>query len=121
MEISIEEFEKEILEVLEDLPQKFKDKFKNIDFLIEEDSVSPLIKGKSGGSRYTLGLYHGLPMPAKTHRGQSSPDRIIIYKSSIEAVSRDRKSLKRNIKRVVLHEIGHYFGISEERLRELGY
>jgi predicted Zn-dependent protease with MMP-like domain len=121
MEISIEEFEKEILEVLENLPQKFKDKFENIDFLIEEEGISPLIKGKSGGSRYTLGLYHGFPMPSKTHRGQPFPDRIIIYKRSIEAVSRNSKSLKRNIKRVVLHEIGHYFGISEERLRELGY
>ncbi len=121
MEISIEEFEKEILEVLENLPQKFKDKFENIDFLIEEESISPLIKGKSGSSRYTLGLNHGFPMPSKTHRGQPFPDRIIIYKRSIEAVSRNSKSLKRNIKRVVLHEIGHYFGISEERLRELGY
>ena len=48
------------------------------------------------------------------------PDRIIIYKKSIEAVSRDRKSLDRTIKRVVLHEIGHYFGLDEKRLRELG-
>lgn len=121
MEISIEEFEKEILKVLEDLPRKFKDKFENIDFLIEEEGISPLIGGKSGSPRYTLGLYHGLPMTSKTHRGQLFPDRIIIYKRSIEAVSRDIKSLKRNIKRVVLHEIGHYFGISEKKLKDLGY
>ena len=121
MKISIEEFEKEILEVIEDLPQKFKDKFENIEFLIEEDGISPLIEGKSGNLRYTLGLYHGLPVTSKTHRSQIFPDRIIIYKKSIEAVSDDIKILKKNIKKVVLHEIGHYFGIGEKRLKELGY
>lgn len=121
MEISIEEFEAEILEVLKDLPQKFKDKFENIGFLIEEEEVSPDLQKKVGTGRYTLGLYHGLPMTSKTGRGQRFPDKIIIYKKSIEAVSRDLASLKKNINRVVLHEIGHYFGLSERRLRELGY
>jgi predicted Zn-dependent protease with MMP-like domain len=121
MEISIEEFEKEIMDILEGLPQKFKDKFENIEFLIDEERTSPLLTKHSDRPHYTLGLYHGVPMTSKTSRGQQLPDRIIVYKKSIEAVSRNRKSLKKNIKRVVLHEIGHYFGISEKRLRELGY
>ena len=121
MEISIEEFEAEILSILEDLPQKFKDKFDNISFLIEEENISPFIKDKSGGPRFTLGLYHGVPMTSKGSRNRSFPDKIVIYKKSIEAVSRDMVSLKKNIKRVVLHEIGHYFGLSEDRLKELGY
>ncbi len=121
MEISIEEFESEILDILETLPQKFKDKFDNISFLIEEENISPFINDKSGGPRFTLGLYHGVPMTSRGNRNMPCPDRIIIYKKSIEAVSRDTVSLKRNIKRVVLHEIGHYFGLSEDRLKELGY
>ena len=121
MEISIEEFESEILGVLEDLPQKFKDKFDNISFLIEEDSISPFLHDKSGGPRYTLGLYHGVPLTSVGSRSRHLPDKIIIYKKSIEAVSRNRASLNENIKRVVLHEVGHYFGLSEDRLRELGY
>ena len=121
MEMSIEEFESEILDVLENLPQKFKDKFDNISFLIEEENISPFIQNKSGGPRFTLGLYHGVPMTVKGSRSRSLPDKIIIYKKSIEAVSRDTVSLKKNIKRVVLHEIGHYFGLSEDRLKELGY
>lgn len=121
MEISIDEFEKLVMEVLEDLPQKFKEKFENIDFIIDEESTSPLLSKHSSRPHYTLGLYHGVPMTRKSHRGQHHPDRIVIYKKSIEAVCRDRKSLERTIKRVVLHEVGHYFGISEKRLRELGY
>ena len=121
MKMNIEEFESEILDVLEGLPQKFKDKFENISFLIEEESISPFINDKSGGPRFTLGLYHGVPMTSKGSRNRSLPDKIIIYKKSIEAVSRDTANLKKNIKRVVLHEIGHYFGLSEDRLRELGY
>jgi len=121
MKISIEEFESEILGVLDDLPQKFKDKFDNISFLIEEDNISPFIKNKSGGPRFTLGLYHGVPLTSWGSRYRSLPDKIIIYKKSIEAVSRDTVSLKKNIRRVVLHEIGHYFGLSEDKLKELGY
>ena len=121
MEIDIEEFEKLVMEVLEGLPQKFKDKFENIEFLIDEDSAGPLLSRQPERPHYTLGLYHGVPMTHKTHRGQQLPDSIIIYKKSIEAVCRDRKSMENTIKRVVLHEIGHYFGISEKRLRELGY
>ena len=121
MEMNIEEFESEILDVLEDLPKKFKDKFDNISFLIEEENISPFINDKSGGPRFTLGLYHGVPMTSKGSRPRSLPDKIIIYKKSIEAVSRDMASLKKNIKRVVLHEVGHYFGLSEDRLKELGY
>ena len=121
MEISIEEFESEILKTLENLPQRLKDKFDNISFLIEEDNISPYIKNKGGGPRYTLGLYHGVPVTSLGSSSRSLPDKIIIYKKSIEAVSRDMASLKKNIKRVVLHEIGHYFGLSEDRLNELGY
>ncbi len=99
MEMSIEEFEAEILGVLEDLPQKFKDKFVNISFLIEEENISPFIKDKSGGPRFTLGLYHGVPMTLKGSRNRSFPDKIIIYKKSIEAVSRDMVSLKKKYKK----------------------
>jgi len=119
--MSIEEFENKVMEVLQGLPQKFKDKFENIEFIIDEDSSSPLLYKRPARPHYTLGLYHGVPLTSKTSRGQQFPDRIIIYKKSIEAVSSDRKSLEKNIKRVVLHEIGHYFGISESRLKELGY
>jgi predicted Zn-dependent protease with MMP-like domain len=121
MEMHIDEFEKIVEEVLESVPQKFKDKFENIEFLIDEESASPFLSKHTTRPHYTLGLYHGVPMTRKTHRGQRFPDRIIIYKKSIEAVSRDRERLEKNIKRVVLHEIGHYFGISEKRLRDLGY
>jgi predicted Zn-dependent protease with MMP-like domain len=121
MEISIEEFEKEILEVLDNLPSKFRKEFKNISFIIEDEETGPFFEEKTGVSHYRLGLYHGVPMTSKTSRGQLFPDRIIIYKKPIEAVSKDRQTLRRNIKRVVLHEVGHYFGINESRLRELGY
>ena len=121
MEISIEEFEKLVMVVLDGLPQKFKDKFENIEFIIDEESASPILSKHSGNPHYTLGLYHGVPMTSKTHWGQQLPDSIVIYKKSIEAVSRDRKTLDRTIKKVVLHEVGHYFGIGEKRLRELGY
>lgn len=121
MEINIDEFEEMVESVLDSLPQRFKDKFENIEFLVDEESTSPLLSSHTSRPHYTLGLYHGVPLTRKTHRGQQFPDRIIIYKKSVEAVSRNQKSLEKTIKRVVLHEIGHYFGIGEKKLRELGY
>ena len=61
MEISIEEFEKIVMEVLEGVPQKFKDRFDNIEFIIDEESASPMLSKHSSYPHYTLGLYHGVP------------------------------------------------------------
>jgi predicted Zn-dependent protease with MMP-like domain len=49
------------------------------------------------------------------------PDRIYLYKKNLEAICHNREELKDQIRRTVLHEIGHYFGIDDKRLRELGY
>jgi predicted Zn-dependent protease with MMP-like domain len=49
------------------------------------------------------------------------PDKITIYKKSLESISSSREELEKNTRRVVLHELGHYFGLGEDRLHELGY
>ena len=69
-----------------------------------------------------LGLYQGRP---RTHRSVEDsgtiPDVIFIFQESIEAVSRDRESLIAQVRKTVLHEIGHHFGLSESDLDKLGY
>ncbi len=118
--MDIDYFEKIILDALEEIPDKFKDKMQNISIIVDEGSISPLLK-KQGGRRYTLGLYQGLPMTLRAGRRNDLPDKITIYKESIEVVSRDENDLIKNIRRVVFHEIGHYFGLDEKKLRNLGY
>jgi len=72
--------------------------------------------------RSLLGLYRGTPL---THRHVSAPyrypERIVIYQRNIERLCRSKRQMVRQIRRTVLHEIGHHFGLGEQQLRELGY
>jgi Uncharacterized protein conserved in bacteria len=118
-----EEFEDAVDEALDEIPEEFQSKIENLDFIVE-DYPSPEVQRQMGASRGgLLGLYTGVP---QKHRSPSwyggvLPDRIYLYKKNIEAISRDREDLKYQIQSVVLHEIGHYFGIDDKRLRELGF
>jgi predicted Zn-dependent protease with MMP-like domain len=117
-----EKFEEIILSTLENLPDKFKCKIKNLSIVVEEENIRPFIKDRERSHiHYTLGLFQGVPATYKTGRRDILPDKITIFKKSLEKVSRDDKELEKNIRRVVLHELGHYFGLDEEKLKRLGY
>ncbi len=109
------EFESIVLEVIESLPKNFSTKLENIGLVIDESDIVP-------GGKLTLGLYQGVPATRRSFRARRAmPDKITLYKKAIEKVSRTDEDLRRNIRRVILHEIGHYFGLDEQKLRDLGY
>lgn len=117
-----EKFEAIVLNTLKNLPDKFKDKIKNLSIIIEEKDIRAVLKDKKNVStKYTLGLYQGLPATKRAGRINIFPDKITIYKKSLEEISRSDKELEKNIKKVILHELGHYFGLDEKKLRRLGY
>ena len=68
-----------------------------------------------------LGLYHGIPL---TQRGEYynlvAPDKISIYQEHVEAICSDDDEVREQVRKTVLHELGHYFGIDDDRLHELG-
>ena len=69
-----------------------------------------------------LGLYRGVPATRRTSHYMNLPDCIIVYKGPIEAyVGKNREAIKKQVRRTIVHEIGHYWGLSEKRLRELGW
>ena len=69
-----------------------------------------------------LGLYQGVPLDKRGHYYAGVlPDKITLYQKNIETVCRNEKDMILEIQKTLLHELGHYFGISEKRLRELGY
>ncbi len=117
-----EKFEAIVLNTLKNIPDKFKDKIKNLSIVIEEKDIRPVLKDKKNvRTKYTLGLYQGLPATKQAGRRNILPDKITIYKKSLEEISRSDKELEKNIKKVILHELGHYFGLDEKKLRRLGY
>ena len=115
------EFEELILKFVSEIPQKFKDGLKNIDIIVDYDNFSHKKNHNINKSEVTLGLYQGLPNTQRPGHYRNVPDLITIYKKSLDSVSKNDSELACNLKKVLLHEIGHYFGMDEEKLRELGY
>ena len=68
-----------------------------------------------------LGLYQGHPLTTRTsYYGNTVPDRIFIYQDAIEQICRTEDEVVEQVRRTVLHEVAHHFGIDDDRLRELG-
>jgi predicted Zn-dependent protease with MMP-like domain len=107
------DLEQTIEEALDSLPPDLREFMSNVAIVVEEESPPGLP---------LLGLYQGFPL---TRRGGAysgiAPDKITIYRRPLERVyGGDPARLRREIRRVVLHEVAHHFGISDERLVEIG-
>jgi len=117
-----QKFERLVIRAVESLPEEFRQRLDNIDIIIA-DRPSPEQMESTDRKRgeTLLGLYEGVPL---THRhsgyGMVIPDKITIFQKPIEAACRNNTEIVDEIRRVVLHEIAHHFGIGDDRLRELG-
>jgi predicted Zn-dependent protease with MMP-like domain len=107
------DFQREVEEALASLPDDLSEAVSNVAIVVEDEPPpgQPL-----------LGLYEGIPL---TRRGSGYsgvlPDKITIYRGPLERFyGRDPEKLRRQIRHVVLHEVAHHFGISDERLEEIG-
>ena len=108
-----ETFEDWVREAIASLPPRLADAVANVEVFIEDhDPEHP--------SR--LGLYHGIPLTRRARGYQwALPDRITIYRGSLERLyGHDTDRLKEHVQHVVRHELAHHFGISDDRLREMG-
>ncbi len=111
--VSSERFEELVTDALGGLPPHFAEAMEN---------VAVIIEGHAEG-RELFGLYQGVPL---TRRGPLSysgamPDCITIYQDTISAHSRDEAQLVEQVRKTVIHEIAHHFGIGDARLEELGW
>lgn len=117
-----EEFEQLVVQALDELPEFFKQQLQNIDVIVTDwptESERQAVGLKSG--HLLFGLYQGVPLTERTSNyGLVLPDKITIYQMSIEQVCRSPEEVIQRVQRTVKHEIAHHFGISDDRLRELG-
>ena len=115
-------FERLVAEALDSLSPEFQEKMENVDVVIEAwPSREDLESAGLSPDETLLGLYEGVPLTERTTRyGLVLPDKITIYQGPIEAYCRSAEEVRRKVRQVVMHELGHHFGISDERLRELG-
>ena len=116
------EFRKLVLSVIADLPPQFRHRLENIDIVIKRRATPAerrQVGGRHGGDLF--GLYLGLPLTVRgDHYNMALPDKIVIYQEPHERLCSSPEEMSEQVRRTVLHEIGHYLGIEEDRLRELG-
>jgi len=121
MKVTEEEFEELVAEAIRSLPKEFKEKMENIVVVIESLPSQELLREMRIRSPYgLLGLYRGVPYPRRGIWYRNvMPDKIIIFKKPIEVRCRNKEEIKESVRRVVVHEIGHYFGLGEVDLRKI--
>ncbi len=116
-----EQFEQLVEEALVHLPKKFKNLIENLVIMVEKEAPSDIYR-QTGSHPFSriLGTYHGVPF---THRGpyygNIPPDVIVIYQKPIEEICSTAEQIKEKVREVVIHEIGHYFGFSDEEMRKI--
>jgi predicted Zn-dependent protease with MMP-like domain len=117
-------FRRLVSDVLEDLPQEFLEKMENLEIVVE-GLPTPEQEALSGGESedgLLLGLYEGTPLPERDSAyGGTLPDKITIFQDNIEAVCESEDEMAEEIRKTVLHEIAHHFGMEDDRLEELDY
>jgi predicted Zn-dependent protease with MMP-like domain len=106
--MSPSEFDKLVEKAVRAIPPRFRRRLHNVVFVVEPEPPRP----------YLLGLYQGRPLTYRSvSDGFTMPDRITIYQSSHERLARDRIHLEELLRDTVWHEVAHYFGMDEPRVR----
>ena len=115
------QFERRVAEALATIPRRFRDAMQNIAIVVEDEPSAELLDDMEIEPPDTLlGLYQGTPLTERTSTyGNVLPDRVLIFQGPHERESEDEDDLIVCIGETLIHEIGHYFGLSEEAIEEI--
>jgi len=120
-EMTRERFTRLVEEALGGIPRRFRDAMKNVAVVVEDEPSQDVLDDmdmEPGDSLF--GLYHGTPLTQRdSGYGNTLPDRISIYQLPIEDACEDEEDIRQCIAETVIHEFGHYFGLSEEEIEEI--
>jgi predicted Zn-dependent protease with MMP-like domain len=105
-------FDDVVRAALDELPPEIAAGLRNVAVVVDEENVE---------DPDLYGLFEGVPLTEGGPDAGDLPNRIAIYRLPLEADFPDENELREEIRVTVLHELGHYFGLDEDRLAELGY
>lgn len=115
-----EAFIKVVEESLDSLPKEFRSRIQNVAILVEDLPPDQVPRNLGQQTRLLLGIFHGVP---RTHKSifalPTGPDHIVLYQKNIEAVCSNESEVRHQIRQTLIHELGHYFGMTEEQLRDV--
>ncbi len=115
-----EEFVKVAEESLDSLPEEFRSRIQNVAILVEDfpPNQSPARPGRQ--RRLLLGIFHGVPVTKRSVFDLSTgPAHVVLYQKNIEAVCSNEAEVRHQIRQTLIHELGHYFGMTEEQLKDV--
>jgi predicted Zn-dependent protease with MMP-like domain len=110
------DFEQLVVEALDSLPEDIAAAMLNVEMVLEDEPPPSW-----GGGGTLLGLYHGIPLTDRQHYTNAMPDKITIFRGPITRLARTPDRIREQVRRTVIHEIAHHFGIDDDRLHELGW
>jgi predicted Zn-dependent protease with MMP-like domain len=123
LRLSETEFEELVVAALDTLPDELLQLMDNIEVTV--DRLPSRHQMRQAGVRHgtLLGLYEGIPLTARHSSSYSLvvPDKITIFQRPIEGICTTHDEIVDQVRKTVIHEVAHHFGIGEERLRELGW
>ena len=115
-----EHFVKVVEETLDSLPQEFRSRIRNVAVVVEDFPPNQSSSEPGQQRRLLLGLFHGVPTTKKSVFDlPTGPDHIVLYQRNIEAVCSSEAEVREQIRRTVIHELGHYFGLDENHLKDV--
>ncbi len=116
-----EHFTRLVEEALRDIPPRFRAEMRNVAVVVEDEPPPDVLEEMEVPPEDTLfGLYQGTPLPERGWGyGNTLPDRISIYQGPIVDACEDDDEIRDCVAETVIHEFGHYFGMSEEEIEEI--
>lgn len=117
MRVSQERFEELVFEeaehVLGQLPPELR---------LEAETVLLLVEERAEDERFLLGLYEGVPLVDR-HVDSTllQPDRITLFRAGLQSMAHTESELRRQVRKTLIHELGHFFGFDEDELRRRGW
>ena len=115
-----EQFVKVLEEALDSLPREFRSRIRNVAILVEDMPPNQPSPESGQQKKLLLGLFHGVPTTQKSvFHLPSGPDHIVLYQKNIEAVCSSEAEIREQIRLTVIHELGHYFGMDENQLKDV--
>ena len=122
MHFSEDDFERLVAQALDELPPYFQERISNVEVLIKRWPSRHEMNNAGVPPGHTLlGLYSGIPLTERTHNyALVTPDTITLYQGPIEQSADRAEDIPGIVRHTVIHEFAHHFGISDDRLRELG-
>ena len=114
-----DKFAQWVREAYLEIPARLRRRIANVAIVVEEEpSAEDLRSARCPRDSTLLGLYHGIPLTERTSSyGMVLPDRISIYRGPIQRLARGEAEARRIVKETLWHEVGHYFGMDEQRVR----